>query len=166
MTITPHSSPSLPPLPTQRTALAGRHWDAVQTDQSATTKEDTTLTAHGSVKLRDHLASAQTHEQHRPLASWILFQSSKPQVLCAMQTLPERPLSGAWCKEQNGSSPTWAENQAAAQQLARGARAVSLISGFPAMRTGRWTTSVKEDLPRGVNSPRGCLGSGKKRARA
>lgn len=83
-----------------------------------------------------------------------------------MQTLPERPLAGARCKEQNGSSSTWAENQAAAQQLARGARAVSLINGFPALRTGRWSTSVKEDLPWGVNSPRGCLGSGKKRARA
>ena len=42
--------------------------------------------------------------------------------------------------------------------------AVSLISGFPALRAGRRNTSVKEDPPQGVNSPRGhpgWLGSGK-----
>lgn len=77
MTIMPHSSPSLPPLPTQRTALAGGRWDTVQTDQSATTREDTTLTVHGGIKLRDHLALLLQLRPTSNIGHWLHGSSSK-----------------------------------------------------------------------------------------
>lgn len=65
MMIVLHSSPSLPPLPTGRTALAGKRGDAVRADhrQRATTGEDATLTGHGGGKPRGLLL------QRRPTSS-------------------------------------------------------------------------------------------------
>lgn len=101
-------APSLPPLPTPRTALAGRRRDAVQTDhhQSATTKEDTTLTVHRGGKLRNHLALLL---QRRPTSNTaICFTAPLLKLQTTVFTCNANPSQEASC---------WGRVQGAERQL-------------------------------------------------